>query len=224
MTDEMPSTLIGWGEVYELCRKLVRQLREAEVRFDIIVAIARGGYIPGRIVSDMLGVHDLAGFKVEHYQGIHKEKEALVKYPLNADIDGKNVLLLDDVCDSGDTFVVALEHIRRRGAANEMRTAALHYKTVSRYIPDFYVETVQEWRWIIYPWAVNEDLSSMISKMSIEGSDMALLQRLIKKRHGIDVTRTQIQDAMALIDQPAIREQNRHGWQAAKPGIPHEKE
>lgn len=199
MQQELPAMLITWDEVYSLCRRLARQLRTANFRIDVIVAIARGGYIPGRLLSDMLGIPDLTCFKIEHYQGAYKQQETLVKYPLNADIAGRNVLLLDDVCDSGDTFAVGVEHIRQCGAANEMRTVALHLKTVSRFVPDFYAETVGEWRWLIYPWAVNEDLSGMIANMQPANFDAALLQRLIKQRHGIDVSLLQIEDALMLL-------------------------
>jgi hypoxanthine phosphoribosyltransferase len=199
MTEELPATLITWEEVYSLCRRLVRKLRKANFRIDIIVAIARGGFIPGRLLSDMLDIHDLTSFKIEHYQGAYKQHEAFVKYPLNADINGRNVLLLDDVCDSGDTFAVGVEHIRHCGTVNEMHTAALHLKTVSKFIPDFYAEEVSEWRWLIYPWAVNEDLSSMIAKMRFDNPDVTLLQRQIKQRHGIDVSRRQIVDALTLL-------------------------
>ena len=198
MHEELPCTLITWEDVYRLCQQLARQLREANFRIDVIVAIARGGYVPGRLLSDMLGIHDLTSFKVEHYQGVYKQYEAYVKYPLNADINGRNVLLVDDVCDSGDTFTLGVEHIRHCGKVSEMRTAALHLKTVSTYIPDFYVETVSEWRWLIYPWAVNEDLSSMIAKMQLDNSDVTLLQQQIRQRHGINVTSRQIEDALMI--------------------------
>jgi hypothetical protein len=82
---------------------------------------------------------------------------------------------------------------------NEIRTAALHLKTVSKFIPDFYAETVSEWRWHIYPWAVNEDLSSMLAKMQLDTHDLTLLQQQIKQQHGIDVTARQIVDALMLL-------------------------
>lgn len=199
MDEKLPCTLITWEGVYSLCHQLARRLRQENFRIDVIVAIARGGYVPGRLLSDMLGIHDLTSFKIEHYQGAYKQHEAYVKYPLNADINERNVLLLDDVCDSGDTFTVGVEHIQQCGKVNEIRTAALHLKTVSKYIPDFYVETVSEWRWLIYPWAVNEDLSSMIAKMRLDYFNVTLLQQEIKQRHGINVTSQQIEDALMLL-------------------------
>jgi hypoxanthine phosphoribosyltransferase len=199
MSDELPCTLLTWEQVYALCRRLARQLRTAGVRIDVIVAIARGGYIPGRILSDMLGVGDLTGFKIEHYRGTRKRQRAFVKYPLEADMDGRTVLLLDDVCDSGDTFAVGVEHIRQSGAPKRLITAALHLKTVSRFIPDFYVETVSEWRWIIYPWAVNEDLSSLIAGLPEDRRDAAWLRQEIERRHGIEAGVRQIEDALLLL-------------------------
>ena len=51
MPEELPATLITWEEVYSLCRQLASQLRKANFRIDVIVAIARGGFVPGRLLS-----------------------------------------------------------------------------------------------------------------------------------------------------------------------------
>ncbi|MGR9046594.1 MAG: phosphoribosyltransferase [Gammaproteobacteria bacterium] len=205
MSEDLPCLLITWEEVYSLCRRLVRQLLKAGFRIDVIVAIARGGYVPARILSDMLGIHDLTGFKIEHYQGTHELHKAFIKYPLNANINGRNVLLMDDICDSGDTLAIGTAHIHDCGAVNELRTAALHFKTVSKLTPDFYAESISEWRWYIYPWAINEDLSSMIANLRLENPDTAELQRQIKRRHGIEVGRPQIEDALLLLQNTGKR-------------------
>lgn len=200
MPEAMPCTLITWEEVYRLCRELARRLREAGTPIDIIVAIARGGYIPGRLLSDMLGVSDLTSLKIEHYHGAQKQREALVKYPLNADIDGRNVLLVDDVCDSGETFAVAIEHLRRSGKPKSLHTGAMHLKTVSEFVPDHYAGTISVWRWIIYPWAVNEDLSGLIDRMRLGTRDLLLLQREFRMRHDVEVSTQQIEDALWLLE------------------------
>ncbi len=168
----------------------------------------------------MLGVDDLAGFKIEHYRATQKRQQALVKYPLKADIDGRAVLLLDDVCDSGDTFAVGVEHVRQCGAPKRLMTAALHLKTVSRFVPDFYVETVSEWRWIIYPWAVNEDLSSLIARLPEGGRDAVWLRQEIEKRHGIEVTPRQIEDALLLLQgaEAEFGHPHRQGENRERPG------
>ncbi|MEC4748182.1 phosphoribosyltransferase [Methylomicrobium sp. Wu6] len=200
MTETIPCTLIAWEEVYRLCRELARRLRADKVRIDMIVAIARGGYIPGRLLSDMLGIADLTAFKIEHYQGAAKQQAAFVKCPLNADINGRNVLLVDDVCDSGDTFVVAVEHLRESGVAASIHTAVMQLKTVSDFVPDYYAEILNEWRWIIYPWAVNEDLSSLIKAMQLDHRNPLRLQQEFRMRHDIEVTQLQIEDALLTLE------------------------
>jgi hypoxanthine phosphoribosyltransferase len=200
MPEAMPCTLVTWEEVYRLCRELARQLRSTGAPNDLIVAIGRGGYIPGRLLSDMLGISDLTSLKIEHYHGAQKQREALVRYPLNAEVTGRRVLLLDDVCDSGDTFAVAVEHLRQFGTPASLHTAAMHLKTVSEFVPDYYAGTISEWRWIIYPWAVNEDLSGLIDKMRLGTRDPLRLQREFKVRHDIEVTVQQIEDALWLLE------------------------
>jgi hypoxanthine phosphoribosyltransferase len=200
MPEAMPCTLVTWEEVYRLCRELARQLRATGAPIDLIVAIGRGGYIPGRLLSDMLGISDLTSLKIEHYRGAQKQREALVRYPLNADVTGRRVLLLDDVCDSGDTFAVAVEHLRQFGTPASLHTVAMHLKTVSEFVPDYYAGTISEWRWIIYPWAVNEDLSGLIDKMRLGTREPLRLQGELKVRHDIEVSVQQIEDALWLLD------------------------
>jgi hypoxanthine phosphoribosyltransferase len=200
MPEAMPCTLVTWEEVYRLCRELARQLRATGAPIDLIVAIGRGGYIPGRLLSDMLGISDLTSLKIEHYRGAQKQREALVRYPLNADVTGRRLLLLDDVCDSGDTFAVAVEHLRQFGTPASLHTAAMHLKTVSEFVPDYYAGTISEWRWIIYPWAVNEDLSGLIDKMRLGTREPLRLQGELKVRHDIEVSVQQIEDALWLLD------------------------
>jgi hypoxanthine phosphoribosyltransferase len=199
MPETMPCTLVTWEAVYRLCREVAQRLRAADTPIDMLVAIARGGYIPGRLLSDMLGVSDLTSLKIEHYRGVRKQRDALVKYPLNADIKGRNVLLIDDVCDSGDTFAVAVEHLRQSGTPRSLHTAAMHLKTVSEFVPDHYAETISDWRWIIYPWAVNEDLSGLIDSMRL-GRDPVRLQQEFRARHDVEVSLQQIEDAVWLLE------------------------
>ena len=180
MPKALPCVLMTWKQVYRRCRELARQLRYADFKIDCIVAIARGGYVPGRILSDLLGVHDLTGFKIEHYRNTEKQPQAFVKYPLNADLNGRNVLLIDDVCDSGDTFATGTDHVRQCGSVGELRTAALHFKTVAQFIPDYYAEAVNDWRWIIYPWAVTEDLSVLIANLQPLNTGTKQLQRFVE--------------------------------------------
>ena len=199
MAKAIPCEIIDWSRYNTLSRQLAHHIREARVNVDMIVAIGRGGYMPARLLSDLLGVFNLASFKIEHYRGAHKDRAAQVKYPLSAPVDGQNILLVDDVSDSGDTFNVAFKHIQSLGTPEHIHTAVLHHKVVSSYIPDFYAEKVEQWHWIIYPWAVTEDLASFIAAMPLKTDAIEEISAYLKQTHGIDASVEHIQDAMRLL-------------------------
>ena len=195
----IPCELVTWNRFHNLARQLVRKVRDSGFQPDTLVAIGRGGYMPARVMSDFMDLPDLNTFKVEHYQSTHISRQAVVRYPLSGSLKGRRVLLVDDVSDSGDTFAAAIRHVKRKGPPLEIRTAVLHHKVVSSYTPDYYVHRIMKWRWIIYPWAVAEDLSSLIRGFARPPWDEdAILDRLTKD-HGIRVTRPLLEDVLAMM-------------------------
>ncbi len=200
MPQALRCEVITWGRFVALTRILGRRITAAGLRPDLIVAIERGGYMPARLLSDMLGVLNIAGMKIEHYHGTHKASQTAVRYPLTAEVDGLEVLVVDDVSDSGDTFQVALEHLRARGRPALLRTATLHHKISSRFVPDFYAGKVLKWRWIMYPWAVVEDLSTFIADMQPRPEGVAAAQARLREEHGIRIGIPPIEDALRLLD------------------------
>lgn len=194
----MRSELITWERFHALARRLALTILHAGYHPELIVAIGRGGYMPARIVSDYLDVFDLADIKIEHYHGMHKERIARVRYPLVAETAGKRVLLIDDVSDTGDTFEVAMRHLRERGEPGDIRTGVLHHKTVSSFTPDFYAEEVREWRWIVYPWAVMEDLRGFLRDMVPPPASVGDFALWLHEHQGIDVPRQTVEDVFML--------------------------
>lgn len=153
--------------------------------------------MPGRVLSDLLGLMDLTEFKVEHYRGAHREASARVRYPLCAPVAGRRVLLVDDVSDTGDTYRVAIAHLAERGPPLEIRTAALHHKTVSTFEPDFYGAKVVRWRWLIYPWAAIEDLSGFVGAMAPRPHGIDAIAERLRSDYGIRVARSLLEDVIA---------------------------
>lgn len=195
----IPCQLISWEYFYQLSQQLARSIHTAWFRPDLIVAIGRGGYLPARVLSDYLDVFDLASIKIEHYHGAHRQRVARVRYPLNAEVQGRQVLLVDDVSDSGETFEVAVQHLHERGEPEELRTAVLHHKQVSSFVPDFYAEEVVEWRWIMYPWALIEDLSSFLRETEPRPDSVDEFAAYLVREHGIEVARQTLEDVLAMV-------------------------
>lgn len=191
--------LISWRRCEVLCLRLAERVKASGFQPDIIVAIGRGGWVPGRLLADTLGLLDLTSFKIEHYHGPRKQAQAVVKYPLSADLSGRRVLLVDDVSDSGDTFDVALAHVRSRGVPKEMRTAVIHYKIQSRYVPDFYAARIVKWRWITYPWAIWEDLTTLVRAMKPAPLDPDEISQRLYQEHGVRLNAERLEGLCRLL-------------------------
>ncbi|MDL5504190.1 MAG: phosphoribosyltransferase family protein, partial [Candidatus Methanoperedens sp.] len=84
--------------------------------------------------------------------------------PKETEISGKNVLVVDDVADTGESFSVILDYLKEKNPM-EIRTAVVHYKTSSTVVPDYWGKELEEWNWIIYPWAFYEDLAGFVKKL-----------------------------------------------------------
>ncbi|MCX9010188.1 MAG: phosphoribosyltransferase [Candidatus Methanoperedens sp.] len=158
--------MVSWDEAHLLAKDLARKVKRSGYKPDLIIGIARGGLVPARIMCDYLLQKDLASIKIEHWGIAATRGKAKIKYALPAglDISGKRILVVDDVADTGESYAVVMDYINGLSPA-EIRTAALHYKTNSTFIPDYWSEKQDAWKWIIYPWAVYEDLFEFIGKI-----------------------------------------------------------
>jgi len=164
-TDTFDCTITDWDYLYRLCRDVSRQVRAADFEPDVVVALARGGWFAGRCLCDFLGLDDLASLKMEHYVGTgEKTDEARVRYPMpDGSVDGKDVLIIDDIADTGGSIERAYEYVTDRNAG-EVRTATLQLLQTSSFDPDFVGEQLDTWTWVVYPWNFIEDLSELIQR------------------------------------------------------------
>ena len=122
----------------------------------------------------------------------------VVRYPLGHGVAGQRVLLVDDVCDKGDTFEVANKHLGDRIQPMENRTAVMHYKKKSSYVPDYYARRIIKWRWIIYPWAVAEDISEFIRQMQHIPLTTEEIKVHLAHDYGVRIPQLVLRDILAL--------------------------
>jgi len=188
-------TLISWQTIYRLSRELARAIKDSGFRPDIVVAIGRGGYVPARLVCDFLHLDRLTGIKAEHYAATHKQAEVVIRYPLNTDVRGLDVLIVDDVNDSGDTLDAVVSYFDSF-APCRVRTAVLHEKAVTSFPADYVAKRTRKWRWIVYPWAYIEDVTSFVRALQPPPLSVEEAQQRLRDEHGIRVTRQTLRDVL----------------------------
>ena len=165
MQNSLKIEFLSWNKITQLSYLLANKIAADKYRPDLVIAIARGGYVPARLLCDYLDIYDLTSIRISHYLGgANKIKSAKLSIPINLNITDMNILLVDDVDDSGDTLQLALEHIKHFNPAR-IKVAVLHHKKISTITPDYYAQKIVKWRWITYPWAIVEDVQGFIKHL-----------------------------------------------------------
>lgn len=166
-----------WSDIYEMCIKLADKIK-GKFSPDVIVGIARGGWIPARILSDLLENPNVASVRVEFYVDVGKTaKTPRITQGVSVPLEGKKVLVVDDVADTGKSLKAVLEYLTGLGA-KEVKAATLHYKPKSIIKPDFYVEETEAW--IVYPHERFEFTKSMVTKLKARGKTIEEIKKEIK--------------------------------------------
>lgn len=109
--------------------ELLKYIRKSGKQYDLIMGIQRGGLIPGVHLSHALGVP----FNVIQWSNNGVKESANPHLICNK---GKNILLVDDICDSG----VTLKEILFRYAEWNLDTAVLIYNNINPHgvVPTYY--------------------------------------------------------------------------------------
>jgi len=169
---------ISWNKIYDLSIRLAEKIRKSNFVPDLIIGIARGGWIVARLLSDLLDIDDVGSVRIQFYRSVGVTyHEPVVSQPVSISVEKKRVLLCDDVSDTGYSLKTAIEHIKERGA-EIVKTATLHQKSKTVLIPDYWVEKTDAW--IIYPWERRETVIKLIQSFITETPNIST-QDLIEK-------------------------------------------
>lgn len=145
---------LSWEDIVALTRMLAAQV--AEVPFDVVLAVSRGGLVPAAVLCSLLDRRDVLSAALASYQD-ERFTDAMQVYhfPPDDDLRGRRVLVVDDIWDSGRTAVAVRDRVRAVGGVPIV--AVLHYKPRRSAFPDDAPDhwVVESDAWIVYPW---EDL------------------------------------------------------------------
>ncbi len=171
MISKMKCKIVSFQEVHEKVRLVAEKVKASGYDPTTIVGLARGGWVPARLMCDFLGITDLVSLKVEHWLETGKTKdEATIRYPLITSMRGKRVLVVDDITDTGKSLLTSLEHLKEL-EPDDMKVGVMQYITQSTIKPDYYAEEVAEWFWFIYPWNWVEDTSTLIVRLMADNME-----------------------------------------------------
>ena len=121
-------------------------------KFDSIIAIARGGLSLGHLLGEHFDLREVYSINTIGYEDTVK-LESVKVFNIPALSEAKNVLIVDDIVDSGDTLIEVLKVLHKAYPTVNFKTASLFYKKSARIAPDWHVQETDQW--IEFFWSVD---------------------------------------------------------------------
>ena len=129
----MDKRFIDWKDVDRAINRIIASINNSEIKINAIGGLPRGGLIPAVMLSHKLNIPFISQANIINTFG--------------------NILIVDDICDSGKT-------LKQFKFEENIYTATLHWKQSSEYQPNYFWEVAFENEWIVYPWE-NKDSESI---------------------------------------------------------------
>ena len=175
MSQELPNfEFVSWQQMHRLCFELSRKIKESDREFDTIVSISRGGHIPSRMLSDFLGL-PIFSVTIQSYKEF-KQGKLEITQKLGMFLEGQNVLVVDEIADSGKTLERAIGYLTKLRATS-VATAVVCVKPQSNPKPDFFGSVSSDW--VIFPYEVRETITSVWSLWKEAGKDVGELVEML---------------------------------------------
>lgn len=166
-----------WRRIYLMLLGQAEKIRKSSFKPDIIIAVSRGGWLPARILADLLET-GLGNVSAEFYLGVGETRKApVLTQGTSVAVKGKKVLVVDDVADSGESLKLVKAHVLQQGAT-EARVATIYHKPWSGVKPDFYAQETR--RWVVFPWEIKETIKKIVEKDKDKDAVGVVIAKLVK--------------------------------------------
>ena len=166
-----------WRHIYLMLLNLAGKIRRSNFKPDVIIAISRGGWLPARVLSDLLETHT-SNIGVDFYLGIAETNKApVLTQNVTVPVAGKKAIVVDDVADSGKSLKLVKTLLFQQGAM-DVQVATMYYKPWGIIKPDYYSRETK--RWVVFPWETKETIRRIFEKYRDETTLNVEIAKLVK--------------------------------------------
>ncbi|VVU94608.1 Phosphoribosyl transferase domain [seawater metagenome] len=158
----MSKIILSYAQIEDLVEDLYSKLKN-NFEPDIVIAIGSGGWLPARLINRFFK-KEIESIRVYSYNDINNKQESIIDSEfskINADyIQNKNLLIIDDINDTGATLGYVVEKIHNLvNLTSNICIGVLHDKIKDKKydiekdtrIKYFYSKKMED-IWIHYPW------------------------------------------------------------------------
>jgi len=150
---------LSWIDYDTYCYKLLLKIKQHDVKYDSIIAIMRGGYPLGLYLSNFLKI-PLFGIQTQNHnynEPERGEKNNTIKIGEIYGFGniGNNILLVDDICDTGQTINIVSNYLQEKGlevslATMVKRTMNAPFHFIVKYW--YWALEINDDSWIVFPY------------------------------------------------------------------------
>ena len=197
--------IVSWSEIEEWTNEVSSKMKGEGFAPEVVIGLTRGGWIPARLLCDIMNIKDLYAVKTEHW-GVTATRDGNAKLAqkLSADVRGKRVLIMDDITDTGKSLSLAVEHVRSL-KPKSLRTGTLLHITHSLIEPNYYSVEIpaENWTWFIFPWNFNEDIRTLVKNAMEHGRTPSTIKKTLNEYCKISVSEEIIEEVLSDLDPSA---------------------
>jgi len=148
---EHPMHRLSWTDVDNAARQLAQQITDSGFDPDCLIGITTGGLFPLAMLSKRLpGKSIYTVTTTRHYED--GKDWVTIEYLPVADLEGKSVLLIDEITHIGTTIQTVAEVLRTQYKVGTLKTATLAANhDVTESWPDYHV-LAESGDWLLFPW------------------------------------------------------------------------
>ncbi len=150
---------IDYAQYHDLVDVVVGQVKDSGYAPDLILGVSRGGLFLADGLSRSLQ-KPMAVIAASSYRDDAgtEQGELLVSASIASVVPVQGqVLLVDDLADSGHTLTALVDHLRRfYPQISEIKTAVVWVKPVSSFRPDFVAQWLDSDAWIVQPFETRD--------------------------------------------------------------------
>lgn len=167
MTEEVDKWICTWDDIDKMVHILHRHMVRKKYKPDFIVGISRGGLVPAIMLSHIFKVPMIPivwstrDFVGEDHERVDQLRELVLDKQ-------KDVLIVDDICDTGTTFISMSEYLMQEGCTFPMGVefATLYLRYTAEFDPTFWAVEVPDESWIVFPFETEPQRHVPIDKLS----------------------------------------------------------
>ena len=154
---------VSWDQFHRDARALAWRLASIG-QWTSIVCITRGGLVPAAVIARELSIRVIETVSVASYHDYQNQADLLVLKEISPKMiaesggAGENILIVDDLVDTGKTAKAV------RAMLPKAHFATVYAKPLGRPMVDTYVTEVSQDTWIYFPWDMGWSFQPPIAK------------------------------------------------------------